>query len=179
MSSPIRSIIRNATRKENEKLNILTLAHNEQYERRLAETGHNLYFWTHETQLPYPPPVNLPDNMRFLDAGVPNLPSDVDFDLVLSPNRGGFDFAKQICAYWHLPLLCLEHTSPNNEFKVTRPQDWQHISRMDGDMNVFVSDEDRDNWEKIGYVIPVDDEDFVQNWDNIFRDVANIVYTRI
>ena len=48
MLSPITSIIRAATRKKEDKLNILTFPTHERYESMLAKTGHNFYAYRAE-----------------------------------------------------------------------------------------------------------------------------------
>src|SRR3990172_12173760 len=114
--SPVSAITRAATRRPDEKLNILTWPTHERYETNLAKTGHNFFsyqgqeFKSWNTQ--YAP---VPDNYRLLDGtlGAKQVPLDIDFDLILSQNKWGqFQVGYQLSKQLHLPLISLEHTLP-------------------------------------------------------------------
>ena len=79
----VRSLIRKETRLPDEPFNIITFSFNHQYEIKIAEAGHNMYYWTsgydfswgvedHET------PKNF---IKMLPDNVP-LHTDFDFNLV-------------------------------------------------------------------------------------------------
>lgn len=173
----VRSLIRKETRDADEPLNIITFSFDYQYELRLAEAGHNMYYWTsgydfswgvedHET----------PKN--FIKMLPDSVPLYTDFDLILCPNRGVYNICAGLSSHLHIPIVCLEHEAPTQEYKTHNYDNWYNISRIDGDINVFSSEECRDGWEKMGYIADASKENFVDIWKNIFSQAANIVYTR-
>jgi len=178
--SPVRNIIRAATKKENEPYNIITFLSNQKYEKRLSLTGNNFYYWSHNYASEWDDKAgDKPDNCIFLPDSSPELPSYIDFDLILCPNRGMFQLAKQISNFSHLPMVALEHSSPDDEFKAMNPEQWQAFHNMEGDINVFASDECRQGWQKMGYVASLQDENFDTIWNNIFKEACSIIYTRM
>jgi hypothetical protein len=50
---------------------------------------------------------------------------------------------------------------------------------MDGDINVFSSESCRKGWEKMGYIAQENDDNFVDIWNNIFKEASTIIYTRM
>jgi len=147
MPTKMSSILRAATRKPDEKLNILTFPTHERYESMLAKTGHSFYSYRAEGIKDWNETyAKLPDNYILLDPalGEAQIPDYVDFDLVLSQNKfGQFQIAKELATKFHLPLVSLEHTLP-------MPQWDENIllqtRQMRGHVNVFISDYSIDNW---------------------------------
>ena len=147
MSNPTASILRAATRKIDEPLNILTFPTHEALETNLCKTGHNFYAiraqgikdWNNK----YRP---LPDNYILLDPKKEQkqIPLDIDFDLVLSQNKfGQMQIAKNLSRLLQLPLISLEHTLP--------PDIWpkshiEHLKGQRGHLNVFISEYSREAW---------------------------------
>lgn len=141
MQSPICGIIREAVRKDNEPLNILTFPTHERYQENLAKTGHNFYLlngpdikkWN-STFAP------LPENHFLLNS---QIPIEVDIDLVLSQNKfGQFEIAKKISNIINVPLINIEHTlpGPGQEIHV------KMMRSMVGDVNLFISEYSREKW---------------------------------
>lgn len=180
MGTPIRSIIRAATKDSNSPCNILMLLDNEnlKFLAKLAETNNNFYFlqrvngatWNESI-------VPKPQNFFLIDST--DIPVHLDFDLVLCSNKGFFQFLKSLCDAWHLPLVSLEQEVVQEEFKTTNQQQWFTLRTFEGDINVFSSQEVRDSWGQMGYIIEEDGADFCDSWDNIFQEACKLVYVRM
>ena len=148
MASPIGSLLRKATRKQNDKLNILTFPTHERYESSLCLTGHNFYGFHGEGikswNKKYAP---IPKNYTLLDGnkGSEQLLIDVDFDLVLSQNKfAHFNIGSQIAGGLNIPLVTLEHCVPSRHW---HPQAFQQARMMQGDINVLISKYSIDAWQ--------------------------------
>ena len=78
----VRSLIRKETRGQEEPLNIITFSFDYDYESMLAQTGHNLYYWTSGYDFSWGvPDEQTPKNfIKMLPDKIPNY---VDFDLIL------------------------------------------------------------------------------------------------
>jgi len=147
MPSAIQSIIRRATRNPDGPWNIITFPTHERYESAMCQTGHNFYAvraqgikdWNDS----YAP---LPENYHLLPESRDMLvvPPWLEFDMVLSQNKAGqFQIAQQIALQLQLPLISLEHRLPMPE--LSRGQRAMAAS-LRGDVNVFVSEHQRDEW---------------------------------
>ena len=140
MLSPLSSIIRAATRKPNEKLNILTFPTHERYESMLAKTGHNFYAYRAEGIKDWNETyAKLPDNYHLLDPELADsqIPEYIDFDLILSQNKfGQFQKAIQLSNTLHLPIVSLEHTLPMPQWSEST---MQQVRNMRGHVNLFIS----------------------------------------
>jgi len=147
MPTKMSSILRAATRKPDEKLNILTFPTHERYESMLAKTGHTFYSYRAEGIKDWNETyAKLPDNYILLDPalGESQIPDYVDFDLVLSQNKfGQFQIAQELATKFHLPLLSLEHTLPMPEWDENI---LLQAREMRGHINVFISEYSIDNW---------------------------------
>lgn len=147
--SQIKAILRKATRKQNEPLNILSFCTHEAYETNLANTTeHNFYAIRRNDLKDWNPKYrNVPDNYILLDKdyGEYGIPSWVDFDLVLSQNKfAHFQLAQQIAAFLNIPLVTLEHCLPQTELS---PMQLLEIrDKFNGQYNVFISEYSRDKW---------------------------------
>lgn len=173
----VRSLIRKETRGQEEPLNIITFSFDYEYESMLAQTGHNLYYWTSGYDFSWGvPDEQTPKNfIKMLPDKIPNY---VDFDLILCPNRGVYNICSGLSGHLHIPIICLEHEAPTDEYKTYNQQNWNNISAIDGDINVFSSQQCRDGWEKMGYIAELSSENFIEVWRNVFLQAADIVYTR-
>ncbi len=147
MANPIGSITRAATRSPNEPLNILTFPTHERYQSGLAKI--NAIFYLIRT-----PNVKdwngayakLPENHILLNPkhGNYQIPTEVDFDLILSQNKfGQFQICRNLSKELHLPLVSLEHTLPIESWPKAKVEE-AHFMR--GDLNVFISEYSRDKW---------------------------------
>lgn len=116
MSNAISSILRAATRKPTSRLNVASAPTHERYQSMQAKTGHDFYFIQHHTFVrwnkSYAP---IPDNVVILNGE--NLPSDVDFDVVLAHHKHSqVQVLSPIVRRLGIPLIFLEHTLPPKEW---------------------------------------------------------------
>ena len=141
--NPISSITRAATRKAGEKLNILTAPTHERYESGLAQTGHNFYAIQGEHIKDWKE-VYAPQPSNYTILKGQELPSHIDFDLVLSQNKfGQFQNLNSIAKAMHLPLISVEHTLPHPGW----PGDYiTATQQMRGQLNIFITDYSLDKW---------------------------------
>ncbi len=154
MPNAIQTIIRRATRKPDEPLNILCFPTHERYETSLAKTGHNFYSIrtpiTKDWNTDYAP---IPENYHLLPKTRDTLivPPWVEFDAIISQNKAcQFHMADRIAKQLQLPLISLEHTLPPNEWS---PHQIQAQASLRGDINVFVSEYQKDRWGLDGTII--------------------------
>ena len=176
----MRTIIRAATKQENEPYNIIMLIDDDnlKYISKLSETGNNFYFWKRVNDTGWNDEVIMkPDNC--LNIRGEEMPEYLDFDIVLCLNRGYYSFCKSMADFWHIPIVLFESEFPDNEYKQLNPQSWLAGKQCEGDINVFISDEARDGWEQLGYVIPMDNDNFYDSWKNVFQEACSLVYTRM
>ena len=145
--SPLPYIIRAATRKPTEKLNILTFPTHERYESMLSKTGHNFYAYRAEGIKDWNETyARLPDNYHLLDPelDINQIPEYIDFDLVLSQNKfGQFQKAAELASVLHLPLVSLEHTLPMPQWG---EDTLDQLRNMRGHVNLFISQYSIDAW---------------------------------
>jgi hypothetical protein len=144
MPSLLGSILRQASRKSDEPLNILTFPTHERYESGLAKTGHQFYAYRgpniKDWDKTYAP---LPQNYILLEPEK-EPPLELDFDLILSQNKfGQFPIAQYFSRIYNCPLVSLEHTLP--------PTTWGEDAKakfrnMKGDLNVFISEFSIKEW---------------------------------
>ena len=147
MPTQVQTLLRYATRGEDEPLNILTFPTHERYETMMCQCGHNFYAWRQpgikDWNKDYAP---VPPNYMLLDPNKKDdqIPHWVDIDLVLSQNKvGQFQMAKAISSALRVPLVSMEHTLPMPEY--TEVQKAQ-AREMSGDIDVFVSEYGREAW---------------------------------
>lgn len=147
MASIVGSIIRAATRKPGEPLNILCCPTHERYESGLAKTEHNFYAIRTEGvkdwDRTYAP---LPNNYTLLNPSRASnqVPPDLDFDLVLSQNKfGQYQILSQIAGKLQLPLVSLEHTLPHPSWDGRQKSE---LRELRGERNVFISNFSVGQW---------------------------------
>jgi hypothetical protein len=147
LNSPVSSLLRKATRKQGEPLNVLTFPTHERYETNLCETGHNFFaYWKEGIKKWNNKYAQVPQNYQILDFryGTSKVPLHLDFDFILSQNKfGQYQAAQQIAQQLHLPIVSLEHTLPMPNWTVNNLQE---MSGMRGDINVFISDYSIEQW---------------------------------
>lgn len=152
--SPVKPILRNATRAKNEPLNILTFPTHERYQSSLAETGQNFYLFQKYEENEYARHIKpwndaycpVPKNTTLLnpDKKENQIPEYIDIDLILSQNKfGQFQIAKQLSEFLNVPLLSIEHTLPRSDWG---QRQIQQTREMVGDINVFISEFSRRQW---------------------------------
>lgn len=147
MPSLIGSLLRQASRKPDEKLNILTFPTHERYETGLAKTGHNFFAYRgkdiKDWNTTFAP---LPANYHLLNYEE-EMSLDIDVDLVLSQNKfGQFNYAKQFSQKYNCPLISLEHTLPPTGMSDLK----EKFNKMKGHANVFISEYSVAQW---GYAL--------------------------
>lgn len=146
MKSPISNILHRSIKKD--KYNILTFPTHERYQSNLAKTGHNFYLF-HGPGIKKWNPIfgKCPDNHTLLNEikQIDQLPDNIDFDFILCQSNGGqLNASKQLSQLLHIPIIFLEHTTTMPQWT----QEWlknlkQHTKC---DINVFISDYNRDRW---------------------------------
>lgn len=148
--NPIRSIIRSATRKKEESLNILSFVTHERFQPNIARTEHNFFViqgngknnvrnWNNKVS-------PIPKNFNILPKDFQQLPLDLNIDVILSDNRlVHLDLAKQIRGSAKIPIVNTEHCFP--------PTNWsenvllQIKEHKQADANVFITEINRDYWK--------------------------------
>lgn len=146
----LHSLFAHVGREKGKPYNILTFNTHERYQTQLAKTGHNFYAfnfdngkeWFHE-HAPMPPNYfQLPKNSVY--PGI-----TMDFILVNS-KFGQFQMAANINQSLQIPILCLEHTLPLPQWP---DMQLEHFRKMKGDINVFITNYSRQQWDIPGEVI--------------------------
>lgn len=150
-NNTVERLIYIANNNKKEKYNILTFPTHERYESQLCKTGHNFYSFTtqnfkHWNKDQTEVPVNyhiLPDSQI---AGYLNY----DFILVQS-KFWQYQVAQQINQQLSLPIICLEHTLPTPQ--TMNKSNIEEMRKMNGDVNVFISEFSKKAWDMSGFVI--------------------------
>jgi len=126
-----------------QKLNILTFDTHERYQSQMAKTGHNFYAFqaeqmkTWDERFASKPPnyYTLPNNTVY---------NGLDIDIILSQSKfGQYQAAKKIQQVLQVPLLCLEHTTPNSDWTEEKKQG---LSECFSEHNVFITDFSARQW---------------------------------
>lgn len=145
MPTKLGTILRQATRKDEEPLNVLTFLAHERYQSMMANTNDNFYFLEQPHNLlkwneTYEP---IPFNCFFINPR--NIPVDIDFDLILCPAKRYALDARKYSLSLFLPILNLEVFVPdiNRNPKVIKGIH----NRSRGDLNVFIDDYCRQVWQ--------------------------------
>ena len=149
MPSQISGYIRQAVRKPEDKLNILTFPTHERYETGLCKTGHNFYAFHGQGiktwNKNYAP---VPKNYTLFDGNQPEssqIPPDIDFDLVLSQSRHAhYNVGRQLATHLNIPLVTLEHCVPGGEWAARMVE---QCKPMTGDIDVYISDYSVNAWQ--------------------------------
>lgn len=148
LSNAIATILRAATRKPDEPLNVLVTCIHERTASNLAKTGH--HFWLIPT-----PHLKAtwneafcprPANFRWLTLKEDRLqiPSHIRPDLVVAEHKNGaFQMLLPIANYLQVPLLSLEHTMPHPSWP---KQALAHFKTLKGHRNFFISEYSRNAW---------------------------------
>lgn len=151
--SKIKSILRQSTRKEGERINILCAPTHERYENLLAQTNCEFYAYQagniKKWNTSFGP---LPDNyhiLRPLNDGEDILgpvPTYIDWDAILTQSKGSqYQVHFQLAKKMGLPLISLEHTLPTEAWEKS-PIMMQQLKTMRGDLNIFISEYSMGKW---------------------------------
>jgi glycosyltransferase involved in cell wall biosynthesis len=109
----------------------------------LSQTGHDFWAFSYfkEWKTKY---ASIPPNYHVMDKSIREIPSWLDFDLVLAQNRfDQFRPAKEASLKLGIPLVTVEHTLPLDTWS---PAQTHQLRSMLGDVNVFVSEFQREAW---------------------------------
>lgn len=144
MQSQVSSIVRAATRKADERINVLCIPTHERTSSNMAGVNANFYM----LKLPDNKGVKTGWNTTFAPIPknhilVENIPEDVVFDVVLIQHKfGQYQHLKPISINHRIPSIVLEHTTPTwNDNNYTL-----QLKQMRGDVNLFISDWSRKQW---------------------------------
>jgi hypothetical protein len=147
MPTQVETVLRSATRKDGDPLNILCAATHERQQSAFGSMKHRFYMFNHpsfkEWKTKYAP---IPPNHVMLnrERGNNQLPPWVDFDVVISQNKfGQYQILSAIAKQLRLPLISVEHTLPPTDWARSRVEECR---RMMGDIDVFVSEYQRIAW---------------------------------
>lgn len=150
MVDPVTCMLRAATRKPGDRLHIVTAHTHERLQS--GWSGVNAHFW-HLSGLPgfkeswNPKYAAMPPNFTSLPPCRENridLPDDLVPDLILAQHRfGQFQALKPLADFLHVPLMTIEHTLPRKEWG---HQELMQIKQMRGDLNAFITADNRASW---------------------------------
>jgi hypothetical protein len=147
MTTITQTLIRAATRGDDEPLNILTFPTHERYQSNMAQTGHNFYLWQGLNIKPWKEEyAPVPKNHVLLnpDKLDKQIPPYVDIDLILSQNKfGQFQVAQEISRQIRCPLVSIEHTLPMDSWSKAQLIQMRY---MKGKINLFISEYSRGKW---------------------------------
>lgn len=163
MHVALSNIIRSATRKNGDRLNIITFPTHERYQSNMADVNANFWMINHaeikKWNYSY---AEMPKNHFMLNEteDVLLFPNDLIFDGVLSQSKyGQYDIAKKISSFLHIPLICLEHTcrvnskenygnlgdiNKNGFYDIDRWCDKNQYKK--GNANIFISEYSVKSW---------------------------------
>lgn len=114
MHVALSSILKSATRKDGDRLNIITFPTHERYQSNMADVNANFWMVNHAKMKKWNNTyAEMPKNHFMLNETEDFLlfPNDLIFDGVLSQSKyAQYDVAKKISSCLHIPLICLEHT---------------------------------------------------------------------
>ena len=142
MYQNVNSILRSSTRKDGQRLNVLTFSTHERYQSNMSDVNAN--FWV----------INNPKikswNLNFSDIPknhimlnnidlITDIPTYIDFDLIISQSKFvQFNLASKIAEYLNIPLVCIEHTEMFEQR--------EKFKDMIGDTNIFISEYSAKTW---------------------------------
>lgn len=138
----IRSLLRQATRRDDEPLNILTFPTHERYESMMCHCGHNFYSLGLPNRKRWDKSqARVPDNYTLLEVSIPTY---LNIDLVLSQCRSSqYTGASELAKSLSVPLINLQHTLPDHGMSDAHRHELQ--SRR-GFIDVFVSRYSQEQW---------------------------------
>jgi len=146
LTTPVASILHRTLKKE--KLNVLFFSTDPYFEINLSKTGHNFYAWTNEYPNAWPSNLEKPVNLTELDKDQNKIPNHLSFDIILCQDRGRqYDLATEIGKVLHVPKIVYTNVLPQNYGN--NPAMFQKT----GDIDIFSSEQIRDAWRGLGYVI--------------------------
>ena len=127
------------------KYNILTFPTHEAYWSNHKDSLHTFYLFQGEGIKTWNNQYRqLPENHILLDGTPGQLKPDMKVDIVLSQNKfGQFQVAQQIAEHLNVPFVSIEHTLPFPQWPAKQRE---QMSKMRGDINIFISDYSIGEW---------------------------------
>ncbi len=151
MASPIGSVIRSATKRDDQPFNILSWIVHERYQSNLAKTNANYFLlsngpgtkgaWRQDySQVPRNT-VILPN---YQNNPLEVIPSWINFDIIMTHHKFGIiQTGLELGHRLNLPVVHIEHTQPTSpQLEAAVPQ----LKQLRGKMNVFISPTSRTQW---------------------------------
>lgn len=142
--------ILNDVQRTEKKYNILTFNTHERYQTQVAKTGHNFYAFNYEGGKDwYDGHAPMPENYYQLPKN--SIYPGIVFDFIFVNSKfGQFQTAMDINQRLQLPILCLEHTLPLQNWP---GEQLQAFRQMKGDVNVFITEYSKKEWGIPGEVV--------------------------
>ncbi len=165
----IKSMVRRATLKDTDKLNILTFCTHERYEQNLCKTGHNFFSikngkrWNTDYGM-------IPDNYEEIDI----IPWHLQIDLILSHTScERLQFAKNLQSVYNIPVLRHTHILPDVRYNPSQERAMFNSYPVDHDS--FISEYNLKAWEKqkgpnVGFIEHGIDHEFWQSGQEFDRE---------
>jgi len=150
--NPIKQILRKSTLEQSSKRNIISWNSHERMQQSMGNIPHTFYLlgssihpnyktWNFKFGNPPPNHILLPE---FHNENEIQLPTWIDFDLIISHSRTGqASLGQMFSQQLGIPLISTEHTLPLKEWNKTR---FYAQANILGDINVFVTHFQMSEW---------------------------------
>ena len=138
-----KSIFRRIQGRPDNKYNILTFNTHERYQTNQCLTGHNFYaFNWPQGKAWFTEHAPMPDNYYQMPEG--SFFPGIEFDFILAHSKfGQLQVAQQINQHLQVPILCIEHTLPLEQWPHEQLEQFQNFY---GDVNVFITEYSKNKW---------------------------------
>jgi len=126
-----------------DKYNILTFNTHERYQTMQCLTGHNFYAFTSDKDKEwFTEHAPVPDNYYQFPKN--SIYPGVTIDFILAHSKfGQLQRAYEIQSYLQVPIICLEHTLPLEQWSDEQLGQFQNFY---GDVNVFITEYSKNQW---------------------------------
>lgn len=180
MNNVMSTILRAASRKEDEPLNILTPPYKNEIIKFLCDTGNNIFLLQNEN-IRWDFKDATPDNLNLLDftRGDSQIPLYRDIDLIFAPSRSNafMQWIMQISTFYHIPLLMAEDIplNPNPNLETLNK-----VEKLKGDTNVFQTEFIKNSWmfyNNLNSSVMSYDKKHMDKWKVLMNYCAKTVYT--
>ncbi len=149
MATAVRSILKSLEQKS--MLDIVSFINYPYYDWMFSKTKQKFHIYSGDRM-----PVEWLDEVLKKPNNVcvdirPDLPLNLDANLILCHNKTiQFDLAKIFSNFWHLPVAMVHQLGPRD---AKFHHQWQIIANRVGHINIFLSKEIQEQWERPGYII--------------------------
>jgi len=139
-----KSLFRRIQGRPDNKYNILTFNTHERYQTNQCLTGHNFYAFNWENGKEwFTEHAPIPENYYQMPEG--SFFPDIGFDFILAHSKfGQLQLAQQINQHLQIPILCIEHTLPLEQWPNEQLEQYQNFY---GDVNVFITEYSKNKWD--------------------------------